>query len=494
VVGDNLQSVRWFLPETILIVAVMAVILWDLFAPRRRAEGAAAISIAALLSSAVIGFVQMRHDPRTIFEGLVAYDPFANFFKAFFGVVTALIVVFSMSTAEAGGGRAKGKGAGEFYSLLLVIALGMDLMASARNLLMLYLSLEIVSVLSFVMVGLRSGDKRSSEASLKYVIFGGASSGVMLYGMSWLFGLAGSLDLPSIFEAVRGAAAPEAVFVAVVCVFAGIGYKISAAPFHMWAPDVYEGAPTPVTAFLSVGPKAAGFAMLLRFFTDGLGANDPGGAEGLPWAVVGGIVAALTMTVGNFSALGQRNMKRLLAFSSIAHAGYMLMAFSVFSDLGMRAIVFYVAVYCVMNVGAFLVVHVVAEQTGSEDVSAFDGLGARAPLLAIAMAVFLFSLTGLPPLAGFVGKVYLFASLVKVGGPGYMTLALVGILNSVVSLFYYARVLRAMYLTRGRSVTALPVSRTYGYVLAGLVVPTVFLGLYWPPLFDLVDASLTFVR
>ena len=274
--------------------------------------------------------------------------------------------------------------------------------------------------------------------------------------------------------------------------FAGIGYKISAAPFHMWAPDVYEGAPTPVTAFLSVGPKAAGFAMLLRFFYDALGANEA--ASTLPWPLLGGLVAAATMTIGNFSALGQRNMKRLLAFSSIAHAGYMLMGFCVFSDLGMRAIVFYLTVYCAMNLGAFFVVQVVSEERGDEDISAFEGLQTRSPLLAIAMAVFLFSLTGLPPMAGFVGKLYLFASLLKVGGSGYVALALVGILNSVVSLFYYARVLRAMFLTKGRTTAVLPVRRVYGVVVGGLAASTVLLGLAWPPLYDLVDTGLTFVR
>jgi NADH-quinone oxidoreductase subunit N len=311
--------------------------------------------------------------------------------------------------------------------------------------------------------------------------------------MSWLFGLSGSLDLPVIHEAVRTTHATEAVFVGVICVLAGIGYKISAVPFHMWAPDVYEGAPTPVTAFLSVGPKAAGLAMLLRFFYDALGANDVA-LPGLPWPYVGGIVAAATMTVGNFSALGQKNMKRLLAFSSIAHAGYMLMAFSVFSDLGMRAILFYVTVYCVMNLGAFFVVQVVAEGSGDETISAFEGLSSRSPLLALAMAVFLFSLTGLPPMAGFVGKLYLFASLVKVGGTGYMTLALIGILNSVVSLFYYARVLQAMYLTKAKVESALSVRRTYGVVVGGLAVLTVYLGLAWPPLYDFVDAGMSFVR
>jgi NADH-quinone oxidoreductase subunit N len=200
------------------------------------------------------------------------------------------------------------------------------------------------------------------------------------------------------------------------------------------------------------------------------------------------------MTVGNLSALGQRNMKRLLAYSSIAHAGYMLMGFSVLSDFGMLTMVFYVVLYCAMNLGAFLVVQVVADRTGTEDIGGFEGLSGRAPMLAAAMAVFLFSLIGMPPLAGFVGKFYLFAALLQQGGTGYAALAVVGVLNSVVALFYYARVLRAMYLTPAASSDAIPVRKVYGAVLAGLVVPTVVLGVYWTPLFNLVDSSVAFVR
>jgi NADH-quinone oxidoreductase subunit N len=289
---------------------------------------------------------------------------------------------------------------------------------------------------------------------------------------------------------------PEVVFVGTVCMMAGFGYKISAAPFHMWAPDVYEGAPTPVTAFLSVGPKAAGFAVLLRFFADALGATGSTSAGvATPWPVLAGCLAMATMTVGNLTALNQDNVKRMLAYSSVAHAGYMLLGFSVFSDAGMASIAFYVFTYCFMNLGAFLVVMAVAEQSGGDEtIGAFRGLGRRAPVIAVVMAMFLFSLTGLPPMSGFVGKFYIFSALLKAGGTWNWTVAVVGVLNSVVSLFYYARVLRAMYLEPGDNQPAMNVRRMFGATSVVLAIPTLVLGIYWGPVYDMLARSLSMVH
>ncbi len=321
--------------------------------------------------------------------------------------------------------------------------------------------------------------------------------------MSWLFGITQSLDLSTIgyrlwTSSVSEASVPGVVVIAVVCMLAGFGYKISAAPFHMWTPDVYEGAPTPVTAFLSVGPKAAGFAVLLRFFAEALSMQGPGGMHPAhsPWPVLGGLLAMATMTIGNLSALGQHNVKRMLAYSSIAHAGYMLLGFCVFNDAGTAAILFYVATYCLMNLGAFLVVFAVAERNGGdESIDAFAGLGTRAPMLATAMAIFLFSLTGLPPFAGFVGKFYIFAALVRAGTSYYWLLASVGVINSVVSLFYYVRVMRAMYLTpAARPDERVAVALPHKLTMVALAVPTVVLGIYWGPLYDFVASSLALAR
>jgi NADH-quinone oxidoreductase subunit N len=381
----------------------------------------------------------------------------------------------------------------------------MNLMAESRNLLMIYLSLELVSVISFVLAGFKINDGKSSEAALKYVVFGGVASGIMLYGMSWIFGITQSLYLgecaTKIAEMTRAQGkVPEVVFVGVICMLAGFGYKISAAPFHMWTPDVYEGAPTPVTAFLSVGPKAAGFAVLVRFFADALGSQVPvfnvaGAAVTTPWPVIAGCLAMATMTVGNLSALGQDNVKRMLAYSSIAHAGYMLLGFSVFTEAGIASIVFYVVTYCFMNLGAFLLVMAVAEQSdGDESIAAFRGLGRRAPVVALMMALFLFSLTGLPPFAGFIGKFYLFAAVVKAGGSWNWTVAVVGVLNSVISLFYYARVVRAMFLEKGERTEPTLVRPLFGATSVALAVPTLVLGIYWAPVYDFVARSLTMVH
>jgi NADH-quinone oxidoreductase subunit N len=283
---------------------------------------------------------------------------------------------------------------------------------------------------------------------------------------------------------------------------AGFGYKISAAPFHMWTPDVYEGAPTPVTAFLSVGPKAAGLAVMVRFFSDALGAQwvdttqEVAVAGGhAPWAIVAGCLAMATMTVGNLSALHQNNVKRMLAYSSIAHAGYMLLGVSVFSEAGVAAIVFYVFAYCFMNLGAFLVVMALAEVNGGdESIDAFRGLGRRAPVIAVVMTMFLVSLAGIPPMAGFVGKFYLFAALIEAGGAWCWVLAVVGVLNSVISLFYYARVMRAMYLEKAEDEAEIDVRRLFGATSFALALPTMVLGVYWAPLYDFVSSSLAMVR
>jgi NADH-quinone oxidoreductase subunit N len=510
---DNVRSLSYFSPELVLIAAILLLIVWDLVASKRsKLTGLVVISLAALTYSAVTSAYLLARDaePQNLFYGLLAFDRFSNMFRILFAFVTGAIVLFSIPPIPAGhtlpdrGVRGDHRDQGEFFTLLMVLALGMNLMAESRNLLMIYLSLELVSVISFVMAGFKINDGKSSEAALKYVIFGGVASGIMLYGMSWIFGLTQSLYLGECATKIAALTqaqgkVPEVVFVGTICMLAGFGYKISAAPFHMWTPDVYEGAPTPVTAFLSVGPKAAGFAVLVRFFADALGAQQAQVVNNVvietPWPVIAGCLAMATMTIGNLSALGQDNVKRMLAYSSVAHAGYMLLGFSVFSDAGVASIVFYVVTYCFMNLGAFLVVMAVAEQSDDDEtIGAFRGLGTRAPLVAGVMAIFLFSLTGLPPMAGFIGKFYLFAALLKAGGAWNWTVAVVGVVNSVISLFYYARVIRAMFLEKGERTEPVNVRKLFGAASIALAVPTLVLGIYWAPVYDFVARSLTMAR
>lgn len=512
---DNVASLGLFLPELVMIAAVILLIVWDLLAstPRVKTAGLLVISLLAFGFSAAESAWLLAHDapPAKLFYGLLAFDRFSNLFRLVFAFVGAVVAILATAPIPAGdalpshGVREDRRDQGELFTLLMVVTLGLNLMAESRNLLMIYLSLELVSVMSFVMAGFRINDKKSSEAALKYVIFGGVASGIMLYGMSFVFGVTQSLYLSDIATRVSAMThaegkVPEVVFLGTAAMLAGFGYKISAAPFHMWTPDVYEGAPTPVTAFLSVGPKAAGFAVLIRYFSDALGASRPelsvsGALIATPWPVVAGCLAMATMTIGNLSALHQDNVKRMLAYSSIAHAGYMLLGVSVFSDAGIASVAFYIVTYCFMNLGAFLLVMAVAEKSGGdESIAAFRGLGRRAPMIAVMMALFLFSLTGLPPLAGFVGKFYIFSALLAAGGRWNFVLAVVGVLNSVISLFYYARVARAMFLEQGESEEPTEVRRLFGATSVALAVPVLVLGIYWGPVYDFVARSLSMVR
>jgi NADH-quinone oxidoreductase subunit N len=317
---------------------------------------------------------------------------------------------------------------------------------------MLYLALEMVSITSYVMVAYLKGDRMSNEASLKYVLFGAASTGSMLYGFSLLYGLAGTTSMPGIQEYLAGGipdANRFAVYAVTLLVLAGFGFKIAAVPFHFWCPDVYQGAPTPVTALLSVLPKAAGLAIALRFFYGTLSVPEAG-----PWDLAGSInwkallmlVSVLTMTLGNVAALTQTNMKRLLAYSSIAHAGYLLMGVVALSENGARGLLVYLAAYLVMNLGAFLVVTLVHLHEGSFDLRDYPGLYRRAPLLTLAMAFFLLSLVGIPPFVGFLAKLYVFAAVIEQGMGIYAT---IGALNAAVAAYYYFNILKVMTIDPG---------------------------------------------
>ncbi|HSZ23335.1 MAG TPA: NADH-quinone oxidoreductase subunit N, partial [Candidatus Sulfotelmatobacter sp.] len=340
-------------------------------------------------------------------------------------------------------------------------------------------------------------NRRSLEAALKYLIYGGVASGTMIYGMSWIFGITGSLDFSVINKALS---TPEhlpvlAVFIALVLILTGMGYKVSSVPFHMWAPDVYTGAPIPITTFLAIGSKAAGFALLTRFFFPAISHLAAGGSwtalAGVDWPQLLLVVCVITMTLGNLAALQQTNMKRLLAYSSIAQAGYALMGFVVLSNDGIRAMLFYLFAYYVMDAGAFLVVMIVANSTGREDVEAYRGLAWRGGIVpAVALTIFLFSLTGIPLTVGFIGKFYLFAAVIK--GQFYI-LAIVGILNSVVSLYYYLKPIRVMFFEQPHGDEGTVKFEAWNYGLMGvLACATIVFGLYWSPIISFANRSISF--
>jgi NADH-quinone oxidoreductase subunit N len=484
------ESLRYILPELVLTATILVLFVGDLLVQQKERLGELAlVGVAASL----FAVARLSHvDDAYAFNRMIVHDQFGVFFKVVFALATLATVWMSLGSKEV-----QRTSQGEYYGILLSSALGMYFMASASNLLMAYLSLEFVSLTSYVLTGSLRHNRRSGEASLKYLIYGGVASGAMIYGMSWIFGLTGSMDYAAINAALAsGTQNPLALLIAIVLMLAGFGYKISAVPFHMWAPDVYTGAPIPVTAFLSVGSKAAGFALLLRFFYPALSSLGEAGR----WQVLGGVnwpelvlvLCMVTMTLGNLAALQQDNIKRLLAYSSIAHAGYMLMGFVVLSDEGLRAVLFYLVTYYLMNIGAFLTVMIVANATGREDVASFRGLAWRGGSVpAVAMAVFLFSLAGIPPLAGFIGKFYLFAAVIR--GQFYV-LALVAGVNSVISLYYYARIVRAMFLefpTGGETAVALDWSNAA--LLGVLTLSTIVLGVYWAPVIALADRSVRFL-
>jgi NADH-quinone oxidoreductase subunit N len=491
-VEQVLQSLAKFLPETTLAATLCIALLGGIIV---RSRPRLPLLIAFLgIGLSLVFAVQDMGTSQSLFSGMVAVDPFATFFKLIVGACALIIILFSLYSAEV---RTAVTRMTEYSSLLVAMTLGMYLMAGASNLLMIVLSMELTGLSSYVLAGYTKEAPDSSEASLKYIIYGAVSTGIMLYGISILFGLAGgATDLYGINKALSMSAVnPIALLVATLFIIAGLGYKISAVPFHFWTPDVYEGAPVTITAFLSVASKAAGFAMLIRFFRISfVDAN----AVGLPtgfWAVVQdfewnkiiAILSVLTMTLGNLVAVWQNNLKRLLAYSSIAHAGYMLMGVVVLSDKGLAAVMVYFVVYLLMNLGAFYVVMLVANKTGSEDIDSYKGLGYRAPLVSVAMVLFLISLAGIPPTAGFIGKLFLFASLLDAQ---WIWLAIVGAINSVISLYYYVRIVRNMFL-RDPEGDSSPIrfSAPQLAVLLLLAIPTLVFGLYYSPIVELANAS-----
>ncbi|MBI2619686.1 MAG: NADH-quinone oxidoreductase subunit N [Ignavibacteriales bacterium] len=490
-VDQILESLSKFLPETTLVVAFCLALIADLVFRKNRGI-VTALSLLGVVVSLLFAFQQAGMS-LSVFSGMMAVDPFSVFFKIVIGVSAVFIILFSLYSHDV---QTTERRKGEYFSLLLALTLGMYLMAGAANLLMMVLALELTSLTSYILAGYTKEAGDSSEASLKYIIYGALSSGLMLYGISIIYGLTGATNIYGINEALSTGEVNEiTLLIASVLIIAGFGYKISAVPFHFWTPDVYEGAPVTITAFLSVASKAAGFAMMIRFFKvsflDSNVVDLPSGMwsslQGFEWNSILAVLSVLTMTLGNLVAVWQNNLKRLLAYSSIAHAGYMLMGVVVLSDKGLAAVLIYFVVYLFMNLGAFYIVMLVANKTGSEDIDSYKGLGYRSPLLGVAMVIFFISLTGLPPTAGFIGKLYLFVALLDAK---WIWLAVVGALNSVISLYYYVRVLRNMFLRDPEKDSgSIRFSVPQVAILLLLLVPTLLFGLYFAPIVDWANAS-----
>ena len=476
--GINLTP---FIPELVLAGGILALLIIDLVTRRQRGIVSATAGGILLVALVVIALAGNERVGGYLFNSVVQ-DGVTVFFRVFFAIATLISIAIMVSSF---------KDEGEPYILVLSSVMGMFLLAGSNDMVTLFVALEMVSIPSYVLAGYRRSDPRSGEAALKYVLFGAFSSGLMLYGFSLLYGLTGETGLPALAAGLaNGSSGTPAHLVGMVLVLAGIGYKIAMVPMHFWCPDVYEGSPTAITAYFSVLPKAAGFAALYRLYPM-IGTLQP--IYGISAVGLITIASALTMTFGNLGAIWQDSVKRLLAYSSIAHAGYLLMGFAVLvaipegelHDLAAQAVLLYLVVYLFMNLGAFMVVDLVERKLGGDSIAYFKGLGKTNPMPALALAVFLFSLTGLPPLAGFIGKFFLFAAVVKAE---MWALAIIGIANSVVSLFYYVRIIRDMFLYEPRrdlvteEEAAFSMGKLTAVVSLVTVAPTVVLGVYWGPL------------
>lgn len=464
-------------PELVVVATLLLVLALDLFLPRHLKYWTATVAVAgtalALLPLAVMA---IDGGARSMFDGSFVVDQFALVLKGLF--LIAGYVVFLMSHHYIESDRYY---QGEYYLLLLASILGSLIMASSRDLIVLFVGLELTTGPLYMLAGWRKGDVKSNEASMKYFILGVLSTAILLYGMSLLFGLTGHVTFAGIAEATAGRAGEPLLTMAVLFIIVGFGFKVSAVPFHFWAPDTYEGAPTPVTAYLSVNSKAAGFvAMLIVLY---LAVPDLSEV----WAPALWVLAALSMTLGNLSALRQNNIVRLLAYSSIAQAGFMMVPFASAAVAGVdleeafAATVIYLVIYAVMNLGAFAVVIGGARTTQSGEIPAWAGLGRIDPRMGVLTLIFFFSLAGIPPLAGWFAKFVMFRSVIIAGGTATVVLAIIAAVNAVISLYYYARVVRTVWMDDVSTLADAEVSPPAGSLRLALgvaVVLTVLIGFY----------------
>jgi len=472
-----------FVPEIYLSLLFMALILVDLVTKGRKSGLLAWTTLAGLAVS--MFFIRQQHSMQggEIFFGMYVLDEFAIFFKYFFVLSGMFAVVLTMADERFG---TEVRSIGEYYALVVAMVVGMVMMAASQDLLMIFLSMELVSLTAYVLAGYFKRDARSSEAALKYLVYGAVSSGLMIYGFSLIYGMTAQTNLLAISaELSQHGYDPLVMMLASLLILAGFGYKIGAVPFHFWSPDVYEGAPTPVTAYLSVASKAAGFALLVRFFYIAIphGGSPYEDIAGMDWLLLLAVLSVASMVYGNVVAIWQKNVKRLLAYSSIAHAGYLLLGILVMDEIGTQAVLFYLLSYFLMNYGAFYVVTLIANRTGSENLDDYRGLGRKMPLAGAALTVFLVSLVGLPPTVGFIGKLFIFSALLSKGAL-YIGLALVGILTSVISLYYYMLIPLNMFLRESQEPNdrALNPGMLPNLLMAFLMVLTIWFGLFFEPL------------
>ncbi|HEY0055025.1 MAG TPA: NADH-quinone oxidoreductase subunit N [Pedobacter sp.] len=479
--NSAISDFDYLLPELVLVGTFILVILADLFFPGKRSSAAFWACIAGVLVSILAGFIQNLDIARiSLFSNTIILDDLSISFKSIFSAVTILFALFIRYNQSLQDHK---KGVGDLYMLLPAVLIGLNLMSMSTSLLMIYLSVEMVSIASYLMVGYASADSKQTEAAMKYALFGSICSAVMLYGMSLLYAFTGSINIsdPSFMQNL-GLISSPGVALAIVMVLVGIGFKLSFVPLHFWSPDVYEGAPIPVTAFLSTAPKIAGFALLIRFIEPFDLYSQSSNNLIFDFRTLLSIAAIATMIVGNFSAIWQNNIKRMLAYSSIGHTGFALMAVVAFEGSGFRTLVFYFTVYAMMNIAAFMIADRIEVQTGKTDIRDYKGLGKVLKLEFVCFVIVLVALTGLPPTAGFVAKLFVFSSAFEYysrsGSILTLGLLIAGALSTLISLFYYLKVPLYAYLkdsqenqsitSKANFLTYIILFLTFGLVLLGI--------------------------
>ena len=469
------------LPEILLLVLGMLILVVEPFWKEERRRNVGWLTAGGLLAAMIVSLVAGQPgEPVSALGGMIRFDWLGFFFKMLFmftGAATALL----MMDHDRVGAR------GEAYLLMLASLIGMNLMAVSSDLVMLFLAIETASIPLYVLSGFMLNDDKSTEAGFKYLLFGILTTTFMLYGLSLLFGFSGTTNIAKLAELFKvGVISPLAAFAVLAFVLVGIGFKVAFVPFHFWSPDVYEGAPTPVAGFLSTASKAAGYAVLIRLFF--VAFPDP--SLSISWTTTLAIIAAVTMTMGNLLALPQTNIKRLLAYSSIAHTGYTLIGVVAFTRLGAASVVFYLAAYVLTNLLSFGVAMAFSKVTGFEDIREYAGMSRRSPWLWIMMLAAFLSLTGMPPFGGFVAKVVVFAAGVQAG---YTWLVILGVINSVIGAYYYLNVLKYVYLYRmpGENEESSPIALTRPYViaLAVLTIGVILIGTVFAPWFNWSEAG-----
>jgi NADH-quinone oxidoreductase subunit N len=472
----QLSFLQPLLPELIMVATACLVLLLDLVIKRHEILALAGIS-GCLAAMTVTSSTLLPAEPLPMFDGMMVIDGYGSFFKLIFYLNAILTSCASLRYMQLERTRF-----GEYYALLLFATAGMMLMASGTDLIVIFLGLELMTLSTYVLAGIRRHSLPSNEAALKYFLLGGFSTAFLLYGIALIYGVTGSTALSALAELqIEAVTARPWLMLPVLLLLVGFGYKIAAAPFHMWAPDVYQGAPTPVTSFLSVGAKAAAFAALGRVLATF------GGDLAARLSLLLAVLAVLSMVIGNVVAIAQTNLKRMLAYSSIAHAGYALLGLVAGGASGLSSMMVYLFVYALMNIGAFAVVILLRSEGQGEELDDVQGLARSHPIAAFVLLIFMFSLTGIPPTAGFAGKLAVFMEVTRAG---YTPLAVIAVVLSVVSAFFYLRVVVYMYMREPQQEVVLSGSLPAHLVLAATALAVVVAGIFPSLLVELAQGSL----